>query len=181
MNMFSMLVTDFTFRADKQKGGETVQTQLLLSFMLPWMKGILMSATAFTPGTEQLSSWDRMQTSCSSRWHVHCPYRNTLHPNPTQTCCWEQSWLVSIKHSQYWNRKLMHCVLYFFLYIPEKKNIRKEGRCEPLSLQHNHVAVKNWEQELITSFFKTWQYIGKKNKNKNKRSMAMDWVFMARP
>lgn len=38
MNMFSMLMTGFTFGVDKQKGGKTMQSQLLLCLTLAWMQ-----------------------------------------------------------------------------------------------------------------------------------------------
>lgn len=41
MNMFSMLVTGFTFRVDKQKGDKTMQSQLLLGLTLAWMQDTL--------------------------------------------------------------------------------------------------------------------------------------------
>lgn len=153
MNTFSMLMAGFTFKAGKQKGSWPMQTQLMLGFMLVWMKDF-MGATLFTSGTEWLSSWDHMQTSCSSRWHVHCPYRNTLHPNPMQTHYREQSWLIS---SHRIGTGSWCIVCYIFSSMFQRKNIRKERRYGPLSLQHNQVVVMNWEQELVTSFLKTWQ------------------------
>lgn len=85
-------------------------------------------AMPFTSGIKLLSSSDHMQNSCSSRWHISCSYRNTLHSNPIQKCYWEQSWLVSIKHSQYWNTKLMHCVLYFSSTVRGKISEKKKKR-----------------------------------------------------
>lgn len=135
-------------------------------------------AMPFTSGIKLLSSSDHMQNSCSSRWHISCSYRNTLHSNPIQKCYWEQSWLVSIKHSQYWNTKLMHCVLYFSSTVRGKiSEKKKKGRCEPSSLHHTHVSVVNWKQDLTTNLFKTWQQIGKAIE----QSMATDSVFAARP